>query len=246
MRNDSSQVRAVFFDLDDTLYDHCFAAEIATRSAMALDEALRGVSFARYFSRSQALLEALHPSVVSGQISFDEARNRRYELLADEFGGSRSLARSQAQAHVTTYRQNERAVPGASELLTSLRRAGYPLFIVSNNTRAEQEGKLLRLGLNDFFEALIVSGDHPFSKPDPRLFQVTLAKAQVTASQAVHVGDSYASDVVGAQSAGIRAIWFNPNRKPAQKIAAAELQVIYTLTDHEQAFNEIVCVAEQR
>lgn len=131
----------------------------ANRSAMTLDEALRGVSFAGYFSRSQALLEELHPSVVSGQISFDEARNRRYELLAREFGGDRSLAITQAQAHVATYRHNERAVPGAWELLTALRRAGYPLFIVSNNTRAEQEGKLARLGLDHFFEALIVAGD---------------------------------------------------------------------------------------
>lgn len=245
MRDDDQQVRAVFFDLDDTLYDHCFAAEKATRSAMALDEALRGASFASYFSRSQALLEALHPSVVSGQISFDEARNRRYELLADEFGGDRSLAITQAHAHVATYRQNERAVPGACELLTALRQASYPLFVVSNNTRAEQEGKLLRLGMNHFFEALIVSGDHPFSKPDPRLFQVALKKARVAADQAVHVGDSYASDVVGAQSAGIRAIWFNRNGKPVSKIAAVELQTIHSFTDHQRAFNEIVSVAQQ-
>lgn len=240
MRDHDSQLRAVFFDLDDTLYDHSFAAEIATRSAMALDEGLRGVSFANYFSRSQALLEVMHPSVVSGQISFAEARNRRYELLATEFGGDRSRAVTQAQTHLTTYRKSERAVPGAHELLTALRQAGYPLFIVSNNTRHEQEGKLLRLGLSHFFDALILSGDHAFSKPDPRLFQAALQIAQVSAAQAVHVGDSYASDVIGAQSAGVRAIWFNRDGKLAPKNSFGALQIVGSFTDHEQTLKEIV------
>ena len=240
------KLRAIFIDLDDTLYDHTFAHALAIRSGKVVDDALRDVSCEHYETRASAILEELHPSVVAGELTFDAARTRRYELLADEFGGNRSLAATQAAAHVAAYRAAERTVPGARELLSALRQAGYPLFIVSNNTREEQVGKLRRLGLDHFFDALIVSSDHPFSKPDPRLFEVALDVARVDRSHAVHVGDSYASDVVGAQAAGIRAIWFNRNRKPAPGNTELVFQIINDFTDHERAFNEIAFITRQR
>ena len=198
--------RAIFFDFDDTLYDHTFAHIHATRSGKEVDVSLRDVSFETYESRASAILEEIHPSVVAGHLTFDAARTRRYELLADEFGGNRSLANTQAAVHITAYRTAERAVPGAYALLTALKLAGYPLFIVSNNVRAEQEGKLARLGFAQFFDALIVSSDHPFAKPDPRLFAVALDAAGIAPEHAVHIGDSLSTDVSGAQAAGIHAV----------------------------------------
>jgi putative hydrolase of the HAD superfamily len=91
-----------------------------------------------------------------------------------------------------------------------------------------------------------VSGDHPFSKPDPRLFQVALEKAQVTASQAVHVGDSFASDVFGAQAAGIRPIWFKRGGKPVPKNAEPELQIVHNFTDHQLASTICPCTLHKK
>jgi putative hydrolase of the HAD superfamily len=238
-------LRAIFFDLDDTLYDHAFAHAHATRSGKAVDAALRDVSFDHYDSRACAILEEIHPSVVAGDLTFDAARLRRYELLADEFGGNRSLAGTQAAAHITAYRTAERAVPGAHELLTALKHGGYALFIVSNNIRIEQEGKLARLGLDHFFDALIVSGDHSFAKPDPRLFAVALQVAGVSAAQATHVGDSYANDIAGAQAAGIRAVWLNRSRQPVPKDSGILLQVVHDFADHEHTFHAITGAVSQ-
>jgi putative hydrolase of the HAD superfamily len=236
-------LRAIFFDLDDTLYDHTFAHVHATRSGKAVDVALRDVSFEHYETRASVILEEIHPSVVAGQLTFDAARTRRYELLADEFGGNRSLASTQAVAHIAAYRAAERAVPGAHELLSALKRAGYPMFIVSNNTRVEQEGKLARLGFDHFFDALIVSGDHTFAKPDPRLFAVALDIAGVDASEAVHVGDSYANDVVGAQASGIRSIWFDRAGQSGPSITRDASQIVHDFTDYESAFRKIALSA---
>ena len=142
-----------------------------------------------------------------------------------------------------SYRVAERAVPGAHELLAALKRAGYPMFIVSNNTRVEQEGKLARLGFDHFFDALIVSGDHPFAKPDPRLFSVALDVSGVEASEAVHVGDSYANDVVGAQASGIRSIWFDRVGQSARSITCDASQIVHDFTDYESAFRKITLAA---
>ena len=236
-------LRAIFFDLDDTLYDHAFAHAHATRSGKAVDVALRDVSFEHYETRASAILEEIHPSVVAGHLTFDAARTRRYELLADEFGGNPSLATAQAAAHIAAYRTAERAVPGAHELLTALKHAGYPLFIVSNNIRAEQEGKLARLGFAQFFDALIVSGDHPFAKPDPRLYAVALSAAGVAAEHAVHIGDSLTSDVSGAQAAGIHAVWFNRQRLTVPDNMARSVHVIHDFRDCDAALNVITAIS---
>lgn len=236
-------LRAIFFDLDDTLYDHTFAHAHATRSGKAADVALRDVPLEHYETRASAILEEIHPSVVAGQQTFDAARTRRYELLADEFGGNRSLATAQAVAHITAYRAAERAVPGAHELLAALKHAGYPLFIVSNNIRIEQEGKLARLGFDHFFDALIVSGDHPFAKPDPRLFAVALNAAGVAAKHAVHIGDSLMTDVSGAQAAGIHAVWFNRQRLLVPENITRPVHVVHDFTDCDGALNVITSIS---
>ena len=236
-------LRAIFFDLDDTLFEHTFAHAHATRSGKAADVALRDVSFELYETRACAILEEIHPSVVAGRLTFDAARTRRYERLADEFGGNRSLASTQAAAHMAAYRTAERAVPGAHELLTALKRAGYPMFIVSNNIRAEQEGKLARLGFDHFFDALIVSGDHPFAKPDPRLFAVALNAAGVAAEHAAHIGDSLTTDVSGAQAAGIHAVWFNRQRLLVPGNLARRVHVVHDFTDYDSALDVITSIS---
>lgn len=236
-------LRAIFFDLDDTLYDHRFAHAHATRSGKAVDVALHDVSFELYQSRASSILEDIHPSVVAGHLTVEAARTRRYELLADAFGGNRILATAQAAAHRTAYRTAERAVPGARELLVALKQAGYPLFIVSNNLRTEQEGKLARLGFDHFFDALIVSGDHPFAKPDPRLFAVALNAAGVAAGSAVHIGDSLSTDVAGARAAGIRAVWFNRRRLAVPENMARPVPVIQDFTACDRALNVITVIS---
>lgn len=228
-------LQPIFFDLDDTLYDHTFSHTVATRAGMALDDGLAGASFEQYLSRASEILEAFHPSVVAGKLSVDVARVRRYEALADEFGGDRSLAPRQAEAHVATYRASERAVPGSAEVLRALRTEGFPLYIVSNSTRVEQEGKLARLGFNQFFDALILSGEHAFAKPDPRLFAVALATSGVDAANVSHVGDCLVNDVGGAHAAGLDAVWLNRRRLPLPQSAQRPLAVLHDFADPERA-----------
>jgi putative hydrolase of the HAD superfamily len=49
------------------------------------------------------------------------------------------------------------------------------------------------------------------SKPDPRIFEIALARAGVGPAEAVMVGDSWENDIQGARAAGVRAVWFNRN-----------------------------------
>jgi len=67
------------------------------------------------------------------------------------------------------------------------------------------------LQIASVFSALVMSGRAGYAKPDPRIFAVALARLDVKAAEAAHVGDSEREDIGGAQAAGLRAILIQRN-----------------------------------
>lgn len=103
-----------------------------------------------------------------------------------------------------------RRVPdGLREALDELRRHGVRVCIVSNS-----EGKLAglfdRLDLSSRFDWVIDSALVGVEKPDPKIFQLALDRFDVSASRALHLGDTVATDVIGARNAGIRTALIDP------------------------------------
>lgn len=215
--------RAILLDLDDTLYDHHYASRKAIVETISLDDALSAAGADSVETQHRHWLELLHLDVARGVRTADDARNERWARIISHFGGDVSQSDQLANAQRETYLRHERAVPGAVEGVAAMRAAGYTLGIVSNNTRAEQIGKLARLGLIDAFTDIVVSADHGINKPDARLFHIALDRLAVSASQAVHVGDSWSADVEGAINAGIRPVWFNRFGATAVRSGVAEV-----------------------
>lgn len=123
-------------------------------------------------------------------------------------------------------RQNlwRRPIVGMIELVKDLRVAGVPLAVVSNS-----EGKLQELvdelGWTELLDPVFDSGVLGISKPDPRIFQLAAERLGVPTSQVIHVGDSFAADVLGARGAGCEAIWFVPYQANAAPHAGAAQSV---------------------
>jgi HAD superfamily hydrolase (TIGR01549 family) len=91
--------------------------------------------------------------------------------------------------------------------LQHLRDAGYKLAIVSNwDTPLDPLTE--RLGIAHYFDIIVASHDARVrsAKPDPHIFNYTLEAVEVSATEAVHVGDTYEADIIGAQNVGIRPI----------------------------------------
>lgn len=100
-----------------------------------------------------------------------------------------------------------RPIPAMVALARELAAGGARLAVLSNS-----EGRLAELlaevGIADPFAAIIDSGRIGIEKPDRRIFDHTLAAIGATGAQPIHIGDSWAADVVGALDAGWRAIWY--------------------------------------
>ena len=87
------------------------------------------------------------------------------------------------------------------------------LGCISNFDHAPSALRVLdQTGLAPFLSAVVVSDAFGMRKPSPTIFREGLRTLDISASEAIFVGDSLEEDVRGAISAGLRAVWLNPTR----------------------------------
>jgi putative hydrolase of the HAD superfamily len=100
-------------------------------------------------------------------------------------------------------------VEGMDELLESLSGEDIAAGIISNSD-GRLEWRLDQLGILGRFEFVIDSAVVGMSKPDPAIFREALTRSSLPAEQTIYVGDYYEVDVVGARSAGMLPVLFDP------------------------------------
>jgi len=84
----------------------------------------------------------------------------------------------------------------------------YKLGLVSNFTYAPViHAGLRRLGINQFFNTVLVSEEVGWRKPHVKIFEETLRRLQVSAEETVYVGDSPLEDIEGAKAAGLKTVF---------------------------------------
>ena len=195
----ATAVDTVLFDLDDTLVTY------NRSTAEVLTEAFEVVGvepfFApeAYFSRYEEFLPTTD--------SIDELRAACFAAIADERGRDPAVGRDVARACSRMRDHGDvRLLPGARDVLDSFR-DDYRLGIVTNGSPEAQRPKLARSGLGDYFETVVFAGYDTDPKPETEPFDHALTALDSTAERAVHVGNSLASDVAGANAAGLASVW---------------------------------------
>lgn len=205
--------RAVLFDLDDTLFDHHRSARAALAGVHAAFAS--HVAFEDFERHHIRFLEEMHIEVLAGRAPLDDARRERFRRVFAALGLEidEGTTDAVASAYRDGYMAARRAMDGGAALLAELSPHAR-IAIVTNNLLEEQQDKLRYCGLASFVDALVASEDVGVSKPDPAIFQIALDRLGASREQAVMVGDSWPADIAGAHAAGIRAVWFNPQRLP--------------------------------
>lgn len=99
---------------------------------------------------------------------------------------------------------------GADKLLDFLNDEGIRTAVLSNNGWSGEaiRNRFDRLLPQNRFAFVMSSADYMIRKPDPRLFEIALLKAELDASAVWYVGDSLRADVYGAHAAGLFPVWY--------------------------------------
>jgi putative hydrolase of the HAD superfamily len=100
---------------------------------------------------------------------------------------------------------------GFGPAIERARARGVRVVLVSNS-EGMLDALFARLGILEHFDRLVDSGKVGVEKPDPRIFRMALANLGVSPGEALHLGDMYSTDVVGARAARMRAALVDPHR----------------------------------
>jgi len=110
---------------------------------------------------------------------------------------------------VEKIKKENNLIDGVFNLLTILKNRGFMLAVVSNWRDQSLKSDIEKLGILSFFDYVADSSVIGASKPNPEIFNVVLKHLGIKPDEAIHIGDLYYSDVVGAQNAGIHAVLFD-------------------------------------
>lgn len=144
---ETSSKLAVFFDLDDTLYDHLLPFREAVREVLAPDEGK--LDYAELFYTVRHHSDLLWPKYLRGEMELEETRVLRLELAFAEYG--LPLNREQAvqiQASYIARQYTIEMIEGVAEQLQRFISQGHPVGIITNGPQEHQMGKLRGLGID--------------------------------------------------------------------------------------------------
>lgn len=199
----------VLFDLDDTLCRY-------PRSTVDL----LAIAFERadadpFFTATEYLAQI--PTVTAS--SPLDLREKCFRAIAEEKGYPVESAERVAANYPERDPTNVEFLPDAEQVLDSLAEH-YRLGLVSNGAPDTQRVKLETLDIGDYFEVTVFGTPETGIKPDPEPFDHAVNALDVDRSRVIHVGNSLASDVRGAQAAGIRVTWLRTDDTPRSAVPA--------------------------
>jgi putative hydrolase of the HAD superfamily len=234
---DRATVRAVLFDLDNTLLLEDESTERALRETCATIVERASPDLEILFRAAREAAEELFrassvfayadtigiwwgealwgdflgntPGLRQLQVFVPDFRRRVWSRALAAAGiQDESLVDGVAYAYRVARRKIQLVDPDAETVVRDLAR-DHRLALVTNGAPDVQREKLSQTALVSSFAVVNISGEIGFGKPDSRIFELTLAALDVAPDDAVMVGDSLARDVAGAHAAGIRAIWID-------------------------------------
>lgn len=201
--------KALFFDIDDTLFDYGKCSETALKNTCRR----MGHPFSKQLLLFYRQLDdALWTLQKQGQLTIPQVIRKRGFGMAEKMGDLNSNPNA-AEKFIEIFGDELGntfdLVDGAHELLEYASHKGYALFCASNGVKSMQINRLKQAGLLHYFQYVFVSDEVGFEKPDSHFFDHCLNGSGYTKQEALMIGDSLTADIQGAINAGWEACFFN-------------------------------------
>ncbi|MBY0096681.1 HAD family hydrolase [Mesobacillus maritimus] len=240
-------IKAVFFDLDDTLlWDQksikqafvvtCkLAEERYGLNSLQLEEAVRDAArelYASYETYPFTQMIGINPfEGLWGNFLDDHDEFRKMKKIVPVYrkdawtNGLKKMGINDpefAQELAETFPENRRKLPFVYEetfkVLDALKK-DYRLLLLTNGSPDLQQTKLkITSELVPYFDQIVISGDYGKGKPDTGIFEHALELMNVHKNEAIMVGDNLMTDILGANQVGMPSVWINRHQKERNEI----------------------------
>jgi putative hydrolase of the HAD superfamily len=208
----------IFFDLDGTLLDYKGAEYLA---AQAFYNEFRylgnwNCSQNEFYEKWCMIAKKHYTRFLRGELSF---KQQQIERVKELFNGEIKdhEAAELFQVYVENFERNWRPFDDVIPCLEKL--DGHRLGVITNGELNQQKLKLERIGILDYFEVVVASGDVGFAKPDPRIFEIACEMTGTDLNEMMYIGDDVATDIVPCEACKITCIWINRRKeRPARPV----------------------------
>ena len=206
-------LKAILFDIDDTLYDLSIPFKEAFREFFPGEKMdLEGA-----FLASRKYSDLIYDRSLSGEISMAEMYIYRLGNAFRDYGKIIDGPTALQFQSVYEKRQHEiRMTEEMERMLEELSRK-MTLGIITNGPSEHQRDKVRALGVERWvpMERIWISGDLGVGKPHKEIFEAAREKLGLKPEELCFVGDAYGHDILGAKGAGWKAVWFNHRGRQA-------------------------------
>lgn len=203
----------LLFDLDDTILDFRTAERISLKTALtelglpSTEAVLRRYSEINLYCWQQLEL---------GTMTREELLVGRFAKLFSELGVDFPPVLAQ-ERYEKLLESGHYFMPGAPALLKALF-PRYDLYLISNGNTVTQESRLRSAGIAPYFKGIFISEQIGINKPARAFFDACFAAIpDFRTEDALIIGDSLSSDILGGRNAGVKTCWYNPFHLPARE-----------------------------
>jgi len=192
-------LRAVIFDLDNTLLDFMRMKNAGISAAVEamMDAGLGGTAAAI----EEGINRIYDEKGIEYQYVFDDFLERELGAIDHKILAAAILAYRQAKdSHLRTY-------PSVHQTLIAILKLGLKLAVISDAPRREAWLRICATQLQNYFDVVITYEDTHERKPHPKPFLLALDRLQVDPAEALMIGDWAERDMIGASKVGMKTVF---------------------------------------
>jgi putative hydrolase of the HAD superfamily len=188
-------IKSFIFDLDGTLLDR--------------DSSLKGFVENQH-ERIKSFQLVTRDKFVNRFIELDQKgyvwKDKVYQTLIEEFN-LESKWEDLLTDYIDSFQNHCIGFSNLIEILEYLKKQGIKLGIITNGPEKFQENNIRALGIEQYFDIIVISEREGIKKPDPEIFNRTLGRLKVQPNESIYVGDHPINDVRASRSVGMKSIW---------------------------------------
>ena len=206
------KIQHIFFDLDNTLWDHRRNAYLTLKEIFTRENVQEkyNIGFEDFHKEYFTINERLWAQIRDGEIDKDYLRKHRFYdsflfFGIDDFELSQTFENNFLD-EILNYND---LVEGAFDLLEYLAERKYTLHILSNGFKEVTYRKCELSGIKNYFETITSADEINIRKPQPEVYEYALKKAGAQKEESMMIGDDWIADIEGAKSFGLKVIFFD-------------------------------------
>lgn len=190
-------IKAVLFDLDGTLLNR--------------DESVKMFIERQYIRLNKIVGHIPKEMYIARFIELDKRgyvwKDKVYQQLVTEFDITEITWEELLKDYISQFKDSCIPFPNLIKMLEELKRNNFLLGMITNGYGQFQMDNIKALGIERYFDVILVSEWEGIKKPDSKIFNKALEKLSVLPNESIFMGDHPENDVYGAKTVGMKGIW---------------------------------------